>query len=405
MAQPRILAEWELVTSYLPSDWQSLADEYEQVETKYGNAKIRTASELLRMILVHAACDLPLRETVALVAEAGGPDIAPMRLHKKMIRAVDYLRELVTRMVQDLPETSPELWAGYDVVVVDATTASRPGSLGADVRVHTLMRLSNLEYVDVQVTNTKVGETFAHFPLEFGQLVIGDRGYSFASSIFGAAARGADVLVRLNRGSTPLLDRASNERIDVLGAMRDLVGHAVVERDVVIEWTGPERREHRLDARLILQRLPESEAAKARKRLRDELGADATADSLEAAGYVALPDDSEEDAPVGRALHGPVSPTLADRASLQAPQVSVRPRSRTELPAGHNQILDLREAARRTAPRPHVFLAQRGFSPEAHRHPRGVMQIDPSRANRGNSPACSCRSSSRPWSRRASRTS
>ncbi len=116
---PRILAEWELVTSYLPSDWQSLADEYEQVETKYGNAKIRTASELLRMILVHAACDLPLRETVALVAEAGGPDIAPMRLHKKMIRAVDYLRELVTRMVQDLPETSPELWAGYDVVVVD----------------------------------------------------------------------------------------------------------------------------------------------------------------------------------------------------------------------------------------------------------------------------------------------
>ncbi len=56
------------------------------------------------------------------------------------------------------------------------------------------MRLSNLEYVDVQVTNTKVGETFAHFPLEFGQLVIGDRGYSFASSIFGAAARGADVL-------------------------------------------------------------------------------------------------------------------------------------------------------------------------------------------------------------------
>ena len=288
MAQPRILAEWELVTSYLPSGWQSLADEYEQVETKYGNAKIRTASELLRMILVHAACDLPLRETVALVAEAGGPDIAPMRLHKKMIRAVDYLRELVTRMVPELPETTPELWAGYDVVVVGATTASRPGSLGADVRVHTLMRLSNLEYVDVQVTNTKVGETFAHFPLEFGQLVIGDRGYSFASSIFGAAARGADVLVRLNRGSTPLLDRDSGRRIDVLGAMRDLVGHAVVERDVVLEWTDSERRERRLDARLILQRLPESEAAKARKRLRDELGADATADSLEAAGYMAL---------------------------------------------------------------------------------------------------------------------
>jgi hypothetical protein len=288
MVQPRILAEWDLVTSYLPTNWESLADEYAQVETKYGNAKIRTASELLRMILVHAACDLPLRETVALVAEAGGPDIAPMRLHKKMIRAADYLRALVVGMVKDLPHVEPELWAGYDVVVVDATTASRPGSLGADVRVHTLMRLSNLEYVDVQVTNTKVGETFAHFPLDYGQLVIGDRGYCFASSIFAVVARGADVLVRLNRGSTPLFDPKSQERVDVLSAMRDLVGHGIMERPVVITWTDPSRRERRIEARLLLQRLPETEAAKARKRLRDEQGADATAESLEAAGYVAL---------------------------------------------------------------------------------------------------------------------
>lgn len=288
MAQPRILAEWDLVTSYLPANWEALADEYSQVETKFGNAKIRTASDLLQMILVHAACDLPLRETVALVAEAGGPDIAPMRLHKKMIRAVDYLRALVLGMVKDLPQASPELWAGYDVIVVDATTASRPGSLGADVRVHTLMRLSNLEYVDVQVTNTKVGETLAHFPLDYGQLVIGDRGYCFASSIFAAVARGADVLVRLNRGSTPLLAPVSQERVDVLAAMREIVGHGVVETPVVITWTDPSRLERRVEARLILQRLPDAEAAKARKRLRDELGSDATAESLEAAGYIAL---------------------------------------------------------------------------------------------------------------------
>jgi hypothetical protein len=288
MAHPRILADWELVTSYLPPDWEVLADEHKQVQTQYGNAKIRTASELLRLILVHAACDLPLRETVALVAEAGGPDIAPMRLHKKMIRAVEYLRALVTRMVRDLPDTTPEQWAGYDVVVADATTASRPGSLGADVRVHTLMRLSNLEYVDVQVTNMKVGETLGHFPLEFGQLVLGDRGYCCASSIFGAAIRGADVLVRLNRGSTPLWDAQTGERVDVLAAMRALEGHAVDEQEVTLEWTDREQRVRRLEGRLILQRLPDAEAAKARKRLRDELKSAATADSLEAAGYVAL---------------------------------------------------------------------------------------------------------------------
>lgn len=288
MAQHRMLADWDLVTSYLPDGWEALADEYEQVETKFGNAKIRTASDLLRLILVHAACDLPLREAVALVAEAGGPDIAPMRLHKKMVRAVDYLRALVTRMIREMPDAAPEQWAGYDVVVADATTASRPGSLGADIRVHTLMRPSNLEYVDVQVTNTKIGETFGHFPVKDGQLIIGDRGYCFASSIFAAVGRGADVLVRLNRGSTPLHDARSGEIVDVLGAMRALGGLAVAERAVVLAWTDPSKVTRRLDGRLILQRLPEAEAAKSRRRLRDELGSAATAESLEAAGYVAL---------------------------------------------------------------------------------------------------------------------
>lgn len=288
MAHPRILTDWNVVTSYLPAEWEALADEHEQVETKFGNAKIRTASELLRLILVHAACDLPLRETVALVAEAGGPDIAPMRLHKKMVRAVEYLRVLVTQMIRDLPDATPEKWGGYDVVVVDATTASRPGSLGADVRVHTLMRLSNLEYVDVNVTGMKIGEGFANFPLEFGQLVIGDRGYCYPSSLFAAASRGADLLVRLNRGSTPLYDARTGEVVDVLGAMRELNGLAIAEQPVEVTWTDPKHMQRRLEGRLILQRLPEAEAAKARKRLRDELGSDATADSLEAAGYVAL---------------------------------------------------------------------------------------------------------------------
>jgi hypothetical protein len=51
------------------------------------------------MILVHAVADLPLRQTVALIAQAGGPELSPMRLHKKMIRAGGYLHALVTAMV------------------------------------------------------------------------------------------------------------------------------------------------------------------------------------------------------------------------------------------------------------------------------------------------------------------
>ena len=95
-----LLTNWDTVISLLPANFERLAEEHRQVETKFGNAKITNACDLLRLILVHAAADLPLRQTVALVAEAGGPDISPMRLHKKMVRAADYLHALVTSMVQ-----------------------------------------------------------------------------------------------------------------------------------------------------------------------------------------------------------------------------------------------------------------------------------------------------------------
>jgi hypothetical protein len=75
----------------LPANWEQLANDHKRLLVQHGNAKVTNAGDLLRLILVHAAADLPLRQTVALVAQAGGPTLSPMRLHKKMIRAGGYL--------------------------------------------------------------------------------------------------------------------------------------------------------------------------------------------------------------------------------------------------------------------------------------------------------------------------
>src|SRR3972149_5922845 len=142
MTQP-MLDDWDTLGSMLPANWELLADEHKQVKPKFGNAKITNAGDLLRLILVHAAADLPLRQTVALVAQAGGPDISPMRLHKKMVRASDYLHALVTAMVGASTGVSPEKWAGYMASAVDATGISRPLSVTGDARIHFRMRLSD----------------------------------------------------------------------------------------------------------------------------------------------------------------------------------------------------------------------------------------------------------------------
>src|SRR5664279_4230917 len=91
--------DWGAIAAHLPRDYERLAAQHKQLQTQYGNAKITTAECLLRFILLHVGANLPLRQTVALVAEAGGPSLSAMRLHMKMRRAAPYLQALVERMV------------------------------------------------------------------------------------------------------------------------------------------------------------------------------------------------------------------------------------------------------------------------------------------------------------------
>lgn len=283
----QILSDWQAIISLLPSNWEELAQEHKQLQTQYGNAKITNASDLLRLVLVHAAADLPLRQTVALVAESGGPDISPMRLHKKMIRAKDYLHALVTGMVEMPADLSPERWSGYDISLVDATGISRPGSVNGDARIHTRIRLSDLAYVEAHATGLEGGETFCRFSPKPGELIIGDRGYCQARGVAHIVDSGADLLVRFNRTSMPLLLADGKTPLEVMPLLRSLSSDRVHERFVHVQYRqGPNIR--LIPGRLCVMRLPPAQAEKARKRAREEQGSDVSDDTLEAAAYVVL---------------------------------------------------------------------------------------------------------------------
>src|SRR6185312_16462914 len=153
-----VTSEWDTIRSYLPDDYRELPDDHKQTQTQFGNAKIRTADDLLRLVLLHVGANLPLRQTVAIMKAAGGPDVSHVRLHKKMLRATPYLRELVRSMVDMTPAPS-ERWAGYEVVTVDASAVCSPGAETTDARLHVQMRVTDLDFVTVRVDDVSVGES------------------------------------------------------------------------------------------------------------------------------------------------------------------------------------------------------------------------------------------------------
>lgn len=279
--------DWKTLVSYLPEGFEELAHEHRVLNTQWPNAKVTDAQTLLRFILLHVGADLPLRQTVALIAEAGGPKVTQVWLHKRMRCAQPYLAALVERMVTDVERSAvPERWAGYEMVCLDGSTVSGPGSEGIDVRMHGVLRLHDLRVCDIRVTGVAEGETLRNFIWEPNQLVIVDRGYSNAPGIEWTVDHGADVLVRVNRGALPLYDE-KGETIDVLDWCRSLGGHDVVERAVTIaHGTGRKRRV--IAGRLIGMHLPAEQAREARARVRREEGPTVSAEHLEASEYVVL---------------------------------------------------------------------------------------------------------------------
>ena len=285
--------DWQTLLSLLPAEFEQLAAEHKQLNTQWANAKVTSAAVLLRFIFLHVGANMPLRQTVTLIAASGGPRLSAVRLHYRMRRAQPYLAALVARMVPSGGAT-PEQWGGYEMVCVDATAVSGPGAEGTDARLHTVIRLQDLGVVAAEVTDVTGGESLKRFLWTPDQLVIGDRGYANPPGLAWVVDHHADALVRVNRGSLPL-QREDGTPIDVLDWCRSLVGHAATQ--VNAQTIAKEGRARRvISGRLIGFRLPPDEAEDARQRVRREHGVDTTDEELEAAGYVAL----FTTAPVGR---------------------------------------------------------------------------------------------------------
>ena len=275
---------WRILLKYVPQNYEALAHEYKLLETQYGNAKITTADELFRVFFVHVGAELPLRDTAALLAVTGGPQISPNRIHKKLRKAGPFARALLTQMFDNREDINPERWGGYDMIAVDGSSVTCPGGKGTDARLHAAIRLSNLHIQDVVVTDESEGETLRHFFFTPGQLALVDRCYANPAGVAWVRHCNADVLARLNRGALPLYDE-EQKAIDVVAWARALPDGIAQEREV---WVHAETDcgDQWIVGRLVGTRLPADKAKEAQQRLRKEQGAKVTDESLEMAAYV-----------------------------------------------------------------------------------------------------------------------
>jgi len=220
--------DWTLLTSFFPDNWKSLAATTNALK---GLRKDKSADALLRTLLIHLAGGFSLRETVVRAKHAKLADLSDVALLKRLRKSGEWLHQLCLAAFAerglDLRKSK-----SFRCRLLDATNVKEPGQTGSLWRIHYSVQVPSLCCDFFRLTQTKgqgTGESFKQFPIQAGDYLIADRGYSTAQGIYYVASRRAYVTVRLNTQSTPLHDAR--------GKAFPLLKHAMrMTRPGMIKW-------------------------------------------------------------------------------------------------------------------------------------------------------------------------
>jgi hypothetical protein len=245
--------------------------------------QVRSGATLLRLVLLYCWWDWPLRLVAAWACASGWADLSDVALLHRLQRARAYLSALVTACVVSQRTLSPR--APVRLRLVDATTISRPGSAGADWRVHLSFDVGQWAIDGLELTDVHGGETLVRHAAQPGDIQVADRGYGHRRGIGQVFSQGGSLVVRINVTNLPLQD-SEGIPLDLGAWLRHPPPGEPVERAVqVVTPAGP------FALRLIAGRLSEAAAQAARRRLRRaarKKGRTPTQRSLAAAGWVLL---------------------------------------------------------------------------------------------------------------------
>lgn len=250
---------WEILRQFLPADLEGSAREHGAMRRARG--EVKNATMLLRLILLHVAGGLSLEQTVVRAEENKLVSISAVGLFKRLRRAGPWLVWLTGQLARTLAEDWNEAaWGGRPIRVLDATDIEEPGPTGTDWRLHYSLRLPQLSCDFLAVTDASGGESLKRLPVQKGDIVLCDRGYSHREGVARVLDGGADVVVRLNSGTFPLLD-ARGHSVDLVRLVERLKVGKTGEWPVWFEQGG-----RRYELRLCVLRKSEAAAQRARRK-------------------------------------------------------------------------------------------------------------------------------------------
>jgi hypothetical protein len=224
--------------------------------------RVQSGSDLLRLAFAYALLHANLQLVGKWAAEHGIAALSAEALSNRLRGCRSWLGSLLAaclvqrRGVLGRQQTRLRL--------IDATTASRPGSTGTDWRVHISLDLGAMCMDEVELTDVHGGETFSRHGFKPGDILVADAGYGHRTGLAKVFSAGAAAVVRTNWSNLPLCVPSGKKFL--LSTWLDGLGSTALAEHAALVVT-PKAS---YPVRVIAGRLTEKGAGAARRRSREQ---------------------------------------------------------------------------------------------------------------------------------------
>ncbi|MFO1451672.1 MAG: hypothetical protein U1F61_26150 [Opitutaceae bacterium] len=195
--------EWAVVKAMLPKDWEQSAREQGALKRARG---IKDAEVLLRLILLHTAGGLSLKQAAMRAEQLGLARISSVALYKRLRVAEPWLRYLSAQMVGEMAKSLDQVgdsrrkWR-----LLDGTDIQNRGQREANGGCTTACSCRTWPVI-FSLTDTSQAESLRRLPIKKGEVVMADRAYGNRAGVAHIVDGGADVVVRISPQLLPLLE-------------------------------------------------------------------------------------------------------------------------------------------------------------------------------------------------------
>ncbi len=226
--------------------------------------EVKSATDLLRLILAYCLGGMGLRSTSAWAASAGLADLSNVALLQRLRNCNAWMEHLVGQL---LGGGAVPVAGGRRIRLLDGTAVPKAGKEARENnglwRLHCTFDLPSERFGHIELTDEKGGERLSRPPVAKGDILIADRGFLHPDPLAHVLEQGADAIVRAGWKRARWL-AGDGKSFDILAALKDAESAGVLDRPI---WIG-RKKAAPLALRLVAFRKPPEAAEKSRAKAR-----------------------------------------------------------------------------------------------------------------------------------------